>query len=201
MRLRSWMLFLSYLSGAAFADSPLDFSGEWVLNGDAGASGDKPAASDAHPGARGMGGHGGHGMGGGGHGRHAQDGASAASTTAADAPLDPRLHAHTLIIRQSEVVFDIAADGQRSAYRFDNRNNYGAAYGGTVMLTWSAPEMVIETHPDAGGSVEEHYTLSSDANQLTLVARTQRTDGTVREVRRVFVRNGTAPVNGIPMLP
>jgi hypothetical protein len=201
MRFRTWMLFLSSLCAAAFADTPLDFSGEWVSSGDAGEPGDKPAAPHSHPGAHAMSGRGGCGMGGGGHGRHAQDAASGASATAADAPVDPRLHAHTLIIRQSEVVFDIAADGRRTVYRFDNRDNDGTAYGGSVTLTWSAPEMVIETHPDAGGSVEEHYTLSSDAQQLTLVTRMQRSDGTLREVRRVFVRNGTAPVNGIPMLP
>jgi hypothetical protein len=82
-------------------------------------------------------------MGGAGH-HHANGSApgTAGSGGAVAGVGDPRLGAHALTIRQSEVVFDIAADGKRTAYRFDNRNNYGATYGGTVNLSWAAPEMV-----------------------------------------------------------
>src|SRR5450432_334977 len=130
------------------------------------------------------------GMGGGGHhGHHAQDPAAGGASTNAAASVDPRLHANALIIRQSEVVFDIAANGQRAAYRFDNRNNYGAPYGGTVMLTWAQPEMVIETHPDGGGSIEEYYSLTPDGKRLTLRIREQKAgEDTVREFTRAFVR-------------
>jgi hypothetical protein len=102
-------------------------------------------------------------------------------------------YAHALTIRQSEVVFDIVADGKRTAYRFDNRNNYGAAYGGTVNLSWAVPEMVIETHPDAGGSIEEHYSLSDDGKKLTLRVHEQRAGSdTAHDVIREFVRGGAA---------
>ena len=210
MLLRIWTLFcLAALPLPALAEEPLDFSGTWVADGDVPSASGKASADDstAHS-AHGMGGHGGGrggmggGMGGGQHGRHSSN--SAASTdTDASRPAIPRLHANTLIIRQSEVVFDIAADGQRSAYRFDNRNNYGTQFGGTVMLTWSSPEMVIETHPDAGGSVEEHFTLAPDGKRLQLVIRMQRagTDG-AREVKRVFVRDDAgAPAGDQPALP
>jgi hypothetical protein len=139
----------------------------------------------------GGGGMGGGGMGGSGHhGRHSQDAAGGNAGTNATASGNPRLHANALIIRQSEVVFDIAANGQRMAYRFDNRNNYGAPYGGTVTLTWATPEIVIETHPDGGGSVEEHYSLSPDGKRLSLHIREQRQgEATARETTRAFVRN------------
>jgi len=129
-------------------------------------------------------------MGGGRHGRGAPDSAKSRDAGATDALPDPRLQARTLIIRQSEVVFDIAADGARTAYRFDNRNNYGAQYGGTVTLTWSEPEMVIELHPDGGGSIEERYTLAADGKQLRLSVRTQRAgEEAAHEFKRVFVRD------------
>ena len=143
----------------------------------------------------GMGGGGG-GMGGGHGGGHRHSGADAPATSAsagaATVDGDPRLSAHALTIRQSEVVFDIAADGKRTAYRFDNRNNYGAAYGGTVNLTWAAPEMVVELHPDAGGSIEEHYSLSADGKRLTLRVHEQHAGSdAAHDVTREFVRDGT----------
>jgi len=135
-------------------------------------------------------------MGGGGH-HHSNGSAPGAAgggaIAAVAAVADPRLSAHALTIRQSEVVFDVAADGKRTAYRFDNRNNYGAAYGGTVNLSWAAPEMVIETHPDAGGSIEEHYSLSDDGKKLTLRVHEQRAGAeTAHDVIREFVRGGAA---------
>ena len=127
-------------------------------------------------------------MGGGGHhggGRNAPNANGGASTMAMPGN-DPRVQAHTLIIRQSDSVFDVAADGQRAAYRFDNRDNYGAKYGGTVTLKWLAPEMSIETHPDTGGTVIEHYTLSDDGKKMALEIRTEQADGSAREIRREF---------------
>ena len=199
MRALSLLPCLLWLTVAA-AEPPVDMSGEWVLK-DASAtdSTSKPGGNSGqgsgHQG--GMGGHGGHGrgMGGGGHHGNRQDGSGTADGAApANAPLDPRLHAHALIIRQSDVVFDIDADGRRMAYRFDNRNNYGATHGGTVTLTWSAPEMVIETHPDDGGCIEEHYTLSPDGQQLALRIVVQRAgEDTPHEIRRTYVRNDNDP--------
>ena len=212
MRLRPWMFATAALSAPLHADTPLDFSGTWVANGDATSTTDKTTSDSTHAGSQGAGGHGGHGggrgggMGGGGHhGRSAPNASNAAGDGAASAPNDPRLHAHALIIRQSEVAFDIAADGARTAYRFDNRNNYGAQYGGTVNLAWSAPDMVVETHPDGGGVIEEHYSLSADGKKLTLQARIQRAgEDTAREVKRVFERNdgaNTATSAILPTLP
>jgi hypothetical protein len=200
MNARVWIFCCtSLLPIAGLADTPVDFSGEWVSSGRADVAGDKAAPGDTQqPNTRsgggghgGRGGMGGGGMGGGGHhGQHSQAaGGNAGANSAASA--DPRLHANALIIRQSEVVFDIAANGQRAAYRFDNRNNYGAPYGGTVMLTWATPEMAIETHPDGGGSFEEHYSLSPDGKRLTLRIREQKVgEDTAREFTRAFVRKG-----------
>lgn len=184
----------------ALAETAQDFSGEWVLadrqpaaSAATGAAADNPrSGGHGHGRGGGMGGMGGHGGAMGGGGRHHRNGVPA-NSAAGDAPDGvPRLHAQALTIRQSEVVFDVAtADGQRSVYRFDNRNNYGPAYGGTVTLTWAAPEMIIETHPDAGGSIEEHYRLSDDGKQLTLEIHAQRAGAdAARDVTRVFVRGG-----------
>lgn len=209
MSVRVWIFCCAALLPLpGLADTPADFSGEWVLSNGQAVDKAAPTATQ-QPGANtGSGGHGGHGgmggggggggggMGGGGmggsghHGRHSQDAAGGNAGTNATASGNPRLHANALIIRQSEVVFDIAANGQRMAYRFDNRNNYGAPYGGTVTLTWATPEMVIETHPDGGGSVEEHYSLSPDGKRLSLHIREQRQgEATARETTRAFVRN------------
>jgi hypothetical protein len=204
---------------SAFADTPADFSGEWVVSGGDQPKTDSTSAADSKPrgGSSGMGGHGGGhgGMGGGGmgggmsgghRGRHTQAADSgAAGANVAASSVDPRLDAQALIIRQSDVVFDIAADGRRMAYRFDNRNNYGATYGGTVALSWATPELVIEAHPDTGGSIEEHYSLSPDGKKLTLRIRQQHDNADdAHETTRVFVRNADAarasPANQ-PTLP
>jgi len=194
MRAALTLFLVLVASTSARADPPIDFSGEWT--GDDKAADTEHAAPDAAPtNGHGAGRHGGRGGMGGMHGgRHGQgaSGAAGDSTRGESASANPRLHAHTLLIRQSEVVFDIAADGQRTPYRFDNRNNYGPAYGGTVTLTWSAPEMVIETHPDSGGTIVEHFTLSADGKQLTLRTSTQRPGEAAREATRVFARGDAA---------
>ncbi|HEY2394720.1 MAG TPA: hypothetical protein VGH81_01895 [Rudaea sp.] len=199
-----WIMALA-LPLAGRAETPQDFSGEWVA---ATKDQQRPPAdgstnaspSGTHHGGRGMGGGGMGGMGGGhgggmGGGRHHSGGAAPDGSGTATASLqgDPRVRAQALTIRQSDVVFDVAADGgKRTVYRFDNRNNYGAAYGGTVTLTWSMPDMVIETHPDAGGSIEERYTLSDDGKKLTMHVHEQVAGSdTPRDVTRVFVRNGS----------
>ena len=194
MTVRSFMFCAAFAATAAFADTPADFSGQWIADEPKADTGDAPAKTDAAQppagGHSGMGGHGGggRGMGGGHHGRGAPN-ASGGATAAAMPGNDPRLHAHTLIIRQSDTVFDVAADGQRAAYRFDNRNNYGAQYGGTVTLKWLAPEMSIETHPDNGGTIIEHYTLSDDGKKMALEIRSEQADGSAREIRREFHRD------------
>jgi hypothetical protein len=196
---RSFIFCAVLAARAALADAPPDFSGQWIADAPKSDNGETPAKSDAlHTGAGGqhgggMGG-GGRGMGGGGHHGHgAQSAANGSSASVAMPGNDPRVHANTLIIRQSDTVFDVAADGQRTAYRFDNRDNYGAQYGGTVTLKWLAPEMSIETHPDNGGTIIEHYTLSDDGKKMALEIRSEQADGSAREIRREFHRDdGTA---------
>jgi hypothetical protein len=202
------------LPWAARADTPQDFSGEWVIAGkDSQPQGSSGATSPgSHHGGGGHGGGMGSGMGGGGGGGHGMGGGRHRSTGAPEgshpanggtASGDPRLTAQALAIRQSDVVFDVAADGgTRMVYRFDNRNNYGPAYGGTVTLTWAAPEMVIETHPDGGGSIEEHYTLSDDGKKLSLRIHEQHAGSdTPQEVTRVFVRQGSEDAATASKLP
>jgi len=208
---RRWVLVMGVtLPLAVLAETPQDFSGDWVV-----AARDQQAKSKADsssPGSHHGGGHGGAGMGGGhgmsgASGRHHAGGPSspdsAGNAVAGDPHGDPRLAAQTLAIRQSDVVFDVAADGgKRMVYRFDNRNNYGPAYGGTVTLTWATPEMVIETHPDGGGSIEEHYTLSDDGRKLSLRVHEQHagTD-TAQNFTRVFVRSGSQDAATATTLP
>ena len=199
---------------AAMAETPQDFSGDWVVaskDAQAQGSGGSPSSGSHHGGGGHGGGMGGSGMGGGGGGhgmgggRHRSgstpDGSHSAN--AGTPPGDPRIAAQALAIRQSDVVFDVAADGgTRMVYRFDNRNNYGPAYGGTVTLTWAAPEMVIETHPDGGGSIEEHYTLSDDGKKLSLRIHEQHAGSdTARDVTRVFVRQGSEDAATAAKLP
>jgi hypothetical protein len=212
----------------ALADLPQDFSGDWVVaakdqKAPAGTnpSGGTGSQHGSHGGAMGGGsgggsgggmGGGGHSMGGGGHGgmgggRHHGDSSAGGGThggsASAGAAGDPRGAAQALTIRQSDVVFDVAADGgKRMVYRFDNRNNYGPDYGGTVSLTWSAPDLIIETHPDGGGSVEERYTLSEDGKRLTQHIHEQRAGSdSPRDFTREFVRSGSAEAAGSQTLP
>lgn len=204
---------------ASRADAPQDFSGSWVVAGNdqkaQDGSGSSPPAGSHHGGhGGGMGGGGGiggmggggHGMGGGGGRRHSggssPDGATQ-GTGAGIATVVPRTTAQALTIRQSEVVLDVAADGgKRMVYRFDNRNNYGPEYGGTVSLTWSTPDMIIETHPDGGGSVEERYTLSEDGKRLTQHIHEERAGaGSGRDFTREFVRSGSAEAASAQTLP
>jgi hypothetical protein len=177
------------------AGLPPDFSGDWVTGDQAAAAAPAAKSSDDNS-AYSHGGHGGgmggHGMGGGrgGHGNHASSRDDSSASATASTSVMPREHAHALIIRPSDDVFDIEANGQRMAYRYDGKHNYGPQYGGTVSLTRAAPDLVIETHPDGGGSFEEHYQLSPDGKKLTLRLRVQQTaDGPVQETRRVFVRH------------
>jgi hypothetical protein len=191
-----WILLISTLIPlSSFADAPVDFSGDWVATDAAANATSATPADNSH--SHGHGGHGGGGMGGGhgmgGHGNRGGGSGSAqnSSTNVEVSTSVPRLKAHALIIRQSDDVFDIDADGRRLAYRFDGKHNYGPVYGGTVSLSWSAPDMVIETHPDSGGSIEEHYTLTPDGKKLSLRLRMQDAGAdTAYEMARVFVRKG-----------
>lgn len=220
MNMRWWIVVCAVLLAApAVADTPPDFSGDWIagngLSADSGAaSQDSTPAAHSDRQGRGMG-HSGGGMGGGMHGGGMgggmHGGRGRRNTASGDAPAgnakanaNPRRAAHMLVIRQSEVVFDIDADGERMVYRFDNRRSNGTPAGSTVKLDWAAPDMVIDTKPQGGGDISEHYSLSPDGKQLTLLMRVQAAgEDTAREIRRVFVRDGgdAAPIPGQPTLP
>ncbi|MGH8090131.1 MAG: hypothetical protein ACREO6_01615 [Rudaea sp.] len=220
----SWIVVCAVLLAAsAVADTPPDFSGDWVagdgLSADSGAA-TQDSAPAPHSGRHGHGmGHSGGGMGGsgmhgggmggmGGGGMHG--GRGHRDATSGDAPAgnakanaNPRRDAHMLVIRQSEVVFDIDADGQRMVYRFDNRRSNGTPAGSTVKLDWAAPDMIIDTSPQGGGDISERYSLSPDGKRLTLLMRVQAVgEDTAREIKRTFVRDGdTSQVSGQPTLP
>ncbi len=185
------------------ADSRADFSGEWIVRGgvspadkSAGKDSHMPASGHHHAGDHGgmggghsMGGMSGHGMQG---GRSWHRGAGRGGMHVhANPDEDPRLKADALIIRQSDVVFDIDADGARTPYRFDNRYHAGVPYAGKVTLTWAAPEMLIRTKSDSGTNIEERYTLSADGKTLTLRIHEQGSDAQdTHDITRVFVRDG-----------
>jgi hypothetical protein len=230
MNMRSWLVVCAVLLAApAAAESPPDFSGEWVAtdsrSADSGTA-TQDSNPDSHPGrhGRGMGRSGGGmggGMGGGGmhgggmggmcgggmHGGrgHRNPASGDAPATNAKANANPRRDAHTLVIRQSEVVFDIDADGQRMVYRFDNRRSNGTPAGSTVKLDWTSPDMVIDTKPQGGGDISEKYSLSPDGKRLTLKMRVQAAgEDTAQEIDRVFVRadaDDEPPTKGGPTLP
>ncbi|HEY8011685.1 MAG TPA: hypothetical protein VIE67_11905 [Rudaea sp.] len=119
------------------AGLPPDFSGDWVTGDQAAAAAPAAKSSDDNS-AYSHGGHGGgmggHGMGGGrgGHGNHASSRDDSSASATASTSVMPREHAHALIIRPSDDVFDIEANGRRMAYRYDGKHNYGPQYGGTV---------------------------------------------------------------------
>ncbi len=144
----------------------------------------------------------GRGGGMGGHGRHSNSAAGRSIGNTGTASVDLRLHAQALIIRQSEVVFDIDADGRRMVYRFDNRRTSGTPAGSKSTLAWSAPEMTLQTHPEGGGLIEEHYSLSPDGKQLTQLIREQPAGAdTFRESKRQFVRDDNGDEGSSPLPP
>src|SRR5215831_138940 len=110
------------LPAMTLAETPQDFSGDWVVAGkdaQSQGSGASPPPGSHHGGGGHGGGMGGSGMGGGsgghgmGGGRHRSTSAPPGSnaTNAGTPASDPRLAAQALTIRQSDVVFDVAADG------------------------------------------------------------------------------------------
>jgi hypothetical protein len=62
--------------------------------------------------------------------------------------------------------------------------------------------MVIETHPDGGGTVAEYYTLSDDGKKLNLRIVTQSAGSdNEREIRRTFVRDDGSSATSTQTLP
>lgn len=155
------------------------------------------------------GGAGGHGMGGGmgsgmghgggmgsGHGGH-HDGSSERSHHAAATDAAPQERA---LSRVRTTRLTISAQPQR--VRFDDgehpvelprdgMNLSGAGIGGTVALSATSPDLVVESLTDAGTSVSERYHLADDGKHLELHVRVKAADAEqARETVRVFDRDG-----------
>jgi len=159
------------------------------------------------------GGAGGHGMGGGmgsgmgsgmghgggmgsGHGGH-HDGSSersqhaAATDAAAQERALSRVRATRLTIsaQPQRIRFD---DGEHPVeLPRDGMNLSGAGIGGTVALSATSPDLVVESLTDAGTSVSERYHLADDGKHLELHVRVKAADAEqARETVRVFDRDG-----------
>jgi hypothetical protein len=127
----------------------------------------------------GMGGGGGaHGGGGGGH--HAGPSSNATHAGSAEVGAEQRerglerLFATKLTISTAaqRIRFD---DGEHPIeLGTDGMNVSGPGVGGTVALTATAPEFVIETLTDTGYALQEHYRSSDDGAHLELHASLKR---------------------------
>jgi hypothetical protein len=135
--------------------------------------------------------------GGGGHGGHHRGGGAPASRSsgANDAEQnDPglrRLFAANLTITRlahpDRVRFD---DGVHPVeLSLDGTNVSGPAVGGTVALSATSPELVVDTETTSGYTVEERYTLADDGTHLDLHATLKKPGASdARDITRVFDR-------------
>ncbi|MEO6689547.1 MAG: hypothetical protein ABIS07_10915 [Dokdonella sp.] len=93
----------------------------------------------------------------------------------------------TILATSRRIRFD---DGERPIeLDMDGMNLSGAGVGGTVALTATVPELVIETLTDSGDALQERYRLSDDGAHLELHASLKHpgTDA-ARDILRVFDR-------------
>ena len=75
-------------------------------------------------------------------------------------------------------------------------NLSGAGIGGTVALSATSPDLVVELLTDAGTSVSERYHLAEDGKHLELHVRVKAADATqAREYVRVFDRDDAGRAN------
>jgi len=195
--------------------APASYDGSWsatepVGTAPAGAASTPPDAGAPHRGGS-HGGHGGMGGGGiggghGGGGHHRGPGAmSSPAGGANDAEQnDPGLRrlfaAHLTITKlrhPDRMRFD---DGVHPVeLTLDGMNVSGPAVGGTVALSATSPELVVDTVTTSGYTVQEHYRLSDDGTHLELHASLKKpgaSDG--REITRVFDRGETKAVGATP---
>jgi hypothetical protein len=199
---------------SADAQDAATFDGSWSASASVGASPSTPpspsagASASAPHGGRGghggMGGAGGGGMGGHGGGRHHGGGASpAAALGASEAEQnDPglrRLFADRVTITKlahpDRMRFD---DGTHAIeLPLDGMNVSGPAVGGTVALSATRPDLVVESVTTSGYAVTERYALADDGTHLELHASlTKPGANDAREIARVFDR---APPKSAPL--
>jgi len=196
---------------AAAADDgvpPASYDGSWTATAPVGQppAGTAPPDSGAHRGSVSRGGRGGMGAGHGGDGHHRRSDSSSSTTVgASDAEQnDPGLRrlfaAHLTITKlqhPDRMRFD---DGVHPVeLTLDGMNVSGPAVGGTVALSATSPELVVETVTTSGYTVQEHYRLADDGTHLELHASLKKpgaSDG--REITRVFDRGETKAVGATP---
>jgi hypothetical protein len=148
------------------------------------------------------GGHGGGGRGGGRHGGGADRAAHIASNNGADAERNERGLARlfaakvTITPLAKRIRFD---DGNHPIeLDRDGTNISGPGVGGTVALTATQPDLVVETLTESGYMLSERYHLAEDGHHLEMHASLKRpgADATQAFVR-VFDRN-TADAKSAP---
>jgi hypothetical protein len=210
------VLSVAFAATAAADDAatPAAFDGSWAAAAPigvapAGASAATPSDAGAAPHRGGShGGHGGMGGGGGGHGGGHHRGADAPSSSAAGASdteqNDPglrRVFAERLTIIElahpDRMRFD---DGVHPVeLSLDGTNVSGPAVGGTVALSATSPELVVDSVTTTGYTVEEHYRLADDGTHLELHATLRKPGASdAREITRVFDRSEAKPAGATP---
>ncbi len=150
--------------------------------------------SPHHGGSHGGMGGGGGGHGGGGHHRsesaHASPAASASEAEQNDPGLRRVFAAHltiTKLVHPDRMRFD---DGVHPVeLSLDGMNVSGPAVGGTVALSATSPELVVDTVTSSGYTVQERYRLADDGTHLELHASLKKPGASdAREITRVFDR-------------
>jgi hypothetical protein len=189
---------------------PASYDGSWtaavpVGQPTAGAASTSPDAG-SHRGGGSHGGHGGMGGGHGGGGHHrGADAPSSPVAGASDAEQnDPGLRrlfaAHLTITKlqhPDRMRFD---DGVHPVeLTLDGMNISGPAVGGTVALSATSPELVVDTVTTSGYTVHEHYRLADDGTHLELHASLKKPGASdVREITRVFDRGEAKAASATP---
>lgn len=203
------------------AVSPVSFDGSWSATAPVGAapsgdastppdSGAQPHRGGSHGGHGGMGGGGGgmgggHGGGEGGRGGHHRGPDASPVAGASDAEQnDPGLRrlfaAHitiTKLVHPDRMRFD---DGVHPVeLTLDGMNVSGPAVGGTVALSATSPELVVDTVTTSGYTVQERYRLGDDGTHLDLHASLKKPGSSdAREITRVFDRGETKAASATP---
>jgi hypothetical protein len=200
------------------AVAPATFDGSWTAAAPIGATppagsasaapgtGAQPQRGGSHGGHGGMGGGGmggGHG-GGGGHHRGA-DAASSPVAGASDAEQnDPGLRrlfaAHLTITKLQHPDRMRLDDGVHPVeLTLDGMNVSGPAVGGTVALSATSPELVVDTVTTSGYTVQERYQLADDGTHLELHASLKKPGASdAREITRVFDRGAAKTAGATP---
>jgi hypothetical protein len=204
-------LFAALSTFAAGADgtpplSPDAFAGAWTFDAVRSAAATNPGSAHQHGAGRhsggGMGGTGGGGMGGGhggGGGQHHHDRGSApvaTSGSADDKTLHDRglerIHADHLAIstlaKPARIRFD---DGTTPVdLGLDGMNVSGPGVGGTLALSSTTPDLVVDSVTDSGYSLSERYHLIDDGRHLELHVSLRKSGAdSASDTVRVFDRD------------